>query len=200
MRIKKALIIPFYSKPFLIQHRCIPFHGVIRHWFFVAFDHFPCVILCATRGPTYFDKIVYQYMWDLTGYNVYRSSQNHFFKMCISSQSWFSIFISKFSITWEGYIRIYILFHYYSNMIRSAGSRLVDKRGSLDQSRRSASRFIWWSEPDNLTWSGTSDQVTVIIVYIYWLLFQWVVMQSTFAIVTLLHGEEGVCWYADFHV
>ena len=58
------------------------------------------------------------------------------------------------------------IYHYNSNLIRDVGSRLVDRRGSLDQTRRSASRLIWWSVPVNLTWSGTSDQVTVIIIYI----------------------------------
>ena len=51
-------------------------------------------------------------------------------------------------------------------MTRNGGSCLVDRRGLLDQTRHSAFRLIWWSVPVNLTWSGTSDQVTVIIIYI----------------------------------
>ena len=52
-------------------------------------------------------------------------------------------------------------------MIRNARSHLVDRRGSLDQTRRSTSRLIWRSLPLNLTWSGTLDHVTVIIIYMY---------------------------------
>ena len=60
--------------------------------------------------------------------------------------------------------RVQLMFYFiiYPSMLS-----VVDRRGSLDQTRRSASRLIWWSVPVNLTWSGTSDQVTVIIIYIY---------------------------------
>ena len=44
---------------------------------------------------------------------------------------------------------------------------VVNRRGSLDQTRSSASRLMWWCVPVNLTWSSISDQVTVIIIYLY---------------------------------
>ena len=48
-------------------------------------------------------------------------------------------------------------------LIRSAGSCLVDRRGSTDQTQRSASGDV----PVNLTWPGTSDQDTEIIIYTF---------------------------------
>ena len=71
--------------------------------------------------------------------------------------SWSKIFISKISITLSR-------FHYNSNLIQNARSFIVDRRVWLAQTRRFASRLIWWSVPNNLTWSGISDQVTVIII------------------------------------
>ena len=59
-------------------------------------------------------------------------------------------------------------------MIRNAGSRLVDRRGSLDQTRRSSSRLIWESVTVNLTWSGTSDQVTYVFCTI-WMTSQYLI-------------------------
>ena len=58
------------------------------------------------------------------------------------------------------------IYYYNSNLIRSVGSLPVDRRGSPDQTwqnGRSASRLIWWSVPINKMWSGTLDQVTVIM-------------------------------------
>ena len=59
---------------------------------------------------------------------------------------------------------IIYIYYYNSNLIRSDGSRQVDRHGSPDQTRRGASRLILWSAPANETWSGISDQVTVIMI------------------------------------
>ena len=89
------------------------------------------------------------------------------------------------------------MYYYNNNLIRSAGSRLVDRDWSPNQTRRGALSLIIWFVPVKEMWCGIWDQVTVIMINLIFTLYPSHVMKKLW---NKYHGSNVQYLYTKEHL